>query len=117
MHFKKGPSGDPEGKPKELWEIRLEARKLSKIALEALATVCREGKSEAARVAAANAILDRGFGKSNQYVTSKPIETVHQISGARLVQLAMGLGEAPTEAELRAIEAANHRSDDSANLQ
>lgn len=44
------------------------ARAYTKEALETLIDVARNGKSDAARVAAANALLDRGFGKP------KPIE-------------------------------------------
>jgi hypothetical protein len=49
-----------------LTEQQLEARRLSPKALATLARICESGKSDAARVAAANAILDRAFGKPSQ---------------------------------------------------
>jgi hypothetical protein len=70
MTSKKGQSGNPGGKPKELKDIQLEARKMSLEVLKTLETVCKSAKSPAAaRVAAANAILDRAFGKPPQFFT------------------------------------------------
>lgn len=42
------------------------AREYSDEALEALVHVCRHGDTHTARVAAANALLDRGYGKPMQ---------------------------------------------------
>jgi hypothetical protein len=38
-------------------------------ALETLRKICVDGESEAARVAAANSLLDRGYGKPTAHVT------------------------------------------------
>lgn len=42
------------------------ARQYTDLALKTLVDVCRNGQSEAARVAASNAIIDRGYGKPPQ---------------------------------------------------
>jgi len=41
------------------------------MAIEALARIAQEGESDAARVAAINALLDRGFGKPAQAITGE----------------------------------------------
>ena len=47
------------------------ARKHTKEALATLLYVAKEGESEAARVSAANSLLDRGYGKPAQAITGK----------------------------------------------
>ena len=47
-------------------EIRQLARERGPEAIAALVKVMTKGKSEAARVAAANALLDRGWGRPKQ---------------------------------------------------
>ena len=64
--FKKGQSGNPGGRPKVVAEIRQLARERGPEAIAALVKVMTKGKSEAARVAAANALLDRGWGRPKQ---------------------------------------------------
>lgn len=44
------------------------AKEHSRAAIEALVEVMTQGESEAARVSAANAILDRGYGKPQQSI-------------------------------------------------
>lgn len=44
-------------------EVRAYAQQYSETAIEALVTIMEVGESEAARVSAANAILDRAHGK------------------------------------------------------
>ena len=47
-------------------------------ALKTLAAICNEGQSEAARVSAASALLDRGYGKPTQQLeTGSPEEFSH----------------------------------------
>lgn len=46
--------------------IRTEALKFGRVALLTLVDVCRRGDTDQARVAAANAILDRAYGKPIQ---------------------------------------------------
>ena len=56
-------------------ELREAARQFTDDALETLAVICNEGQSEAARVSAACALLDRGYGKPTQQLeTGSPGE-------------------------------------------
>jgi hypothetical protein len=64
MRFVNGRSGNPGGRPKADGEIRELARQHTAMALATLAYICEHGQNESARVAAANAILDRGWGKA-----------------------------------------------------
>lgn len=51
---------------KSLTEIRSLARSYTEMAIQSLAGIAQNGESEAARVAAINALLDRGWGKPVQ---------------------------------------------------
>jgi hypothetical protein len=53
---------------KSLTEIRSLARSYTEMAIQALAGVAQNGQSESARVAAAEALLSRGWGKPSQPV-------------------------------------------------
>jgi len=65
--FQKGQSGNPGGRPKEVAEVRELARQYTEEAVDTLATIMRNGKEPAAaRVRAAESILDRGYGKASQ---------------------------------------------------
>ena len=76
--FKRGQSGNPGGRPKRpatieayqtTTDVRAAARSHTTTALQTLADAMRsEIAPWAARVAAANAILDRGWGKPSQAV-------------------------------------------------
>ena len=60
-------AGRPKGSlNKATADIRDAAQVYTQEALDTLAEVMRNGDSAAARVAAANSILDRGFGKPRQ---------------------------------------------------
>jgi hypothetical protein len=61
--FRKGQSGNPGGRPKGDGEIRELARQHTALALRTLSEIADHGENESARVAAANALLDRGYGK------------------------------------------------------
>ena len=69
--FQKGQSGNPGGRPKAQHRIKELALAASEEELQILQEIARTGESEAARVAACNAILDRGLGKPVQAVTGE----------------------------------------------
>ena len=65
--FKPGQSGNPAGRPKVDESVRDLARFHTKDAVETLAQICGNRKaSDSARVQAATALLDRGWGKPVQ---------------------------------------------------
>lgn len=66
MPFEKGQSGNPGGRPKAIARVREAAREHTETALDILLGIARDGQSEAARVSAANSILDRAWGKPAQ---------------------------------------------------
>ncbi|WP_215747867.1 DUF5681 domain-containing protein [Gluconobacter sp. P1C6_b] len=67
--FKKGQSGNPGGIPKDLREVIALARSHTVTAITALAEIAGSPASpESARVSAANALLDRAWGKAKETV-------------------------------------------------
>ena len=65
--FQKGRSGNPGGRPKEVGEVRDLARQYTPAAIEALEGVMSSPTAPAAaRVAAAEALLNRAWGKPTQ---------------------------------------------------
>jgi hypothetical protein len=66
--FLKGASGNPGGRPKAIASLTVEARRHALDALRTLVKIAKTGKSETARIAAAVALLDRGFGRPSQSV-------------------------------------------------
>lgn len=66
---KSGKNGhNKESLVRRLTELDLRdlCRERAQSAIDALVEICERGKSETAKVAAANSILDRGFGKPSQ---------------------------------------------------
>jgi hypothetical protein len=64
--FMPGQSGNPGGRPKEVGHVRALAKKYTEEAIRTLAELMRTGKPDRARVAAAEALLDRAYGKPTQ---------------------------------------------------
>ena len=70
MAFKKGQSGNPGGRPKVVAEVRELAREHTGKAIETLVSIMANPKAApAARVSAANALLDRGYGRPAQHIS------------------------------------------------
>ena len=68
MPWEKGKSGNPGGRPKEDAEVKKLARGYGKKAIEKLAALL-DSEDPRIQVSAAQAILDRGFGKPAQSMT------------------------------------------------
>lgn len=65
--YSKGKSGNPRGRPKVVKEVRDLAKSHTAEAVEVLVEIMNStGARESARVSAANAILDRGWGRPAQ---------------------------------------------------
>ena len=64
--WKPGQSGNPSGRPKEAFHVRDLARVHTDEAVRILVKIMRSSTSDKARVVAAQAILDRGWGKPIQ---------------------------------------------------
>ena len=68
--FPKGVSGNPGGRPKVLGDVQELARQQSPDAINTLVAIMQNEKAPpAARVAAANSLLDRGYGKPTQPIS------------------------------------------------
>jgi hypothetical protein len=73
-------------------ELREAAREYTERALKTLAAICSEGQSEAARVSAACALLDRGYGKPTQQVETGSPGEFSRLSDEELdAQIAEGI--------------------------
>jgi len=67
MPFEKGKSGNPGGRPKVVGEVQVLARKYAPEAIETLRGIMENiDAPPAARISAAIALLDRGFGRPHQ---------------------------------------------------
>jgi hypothetical protein len=68
--FQKGISGNPGGRPKVLGDVQELARQQSPEAINTLVAIMQNEKAPpAARVTAANSLLDRGYGKPAQPIS------------------------------------------------
>ena len=91
--FKKGQSGNPGGRSKVVKEVQDLARQHTTDAIKTLVAICKRGQSEAARVAAASAILDRAYGKPTQTVNTNVRRSPVQFTDDELAAIAAGSSE------------------------
>ncbi|MBY0356559.1 MAG: hypothetical protein K2W82_01045 [Candidatus Obscuribacterales bacterium] len=91
--FKPGQSGNPLGRPKESYRISELAKEYTEEALTTLIEIARDKKAPAsARVHAASALLDRGWGKPAIHIESVNMALTYEDFLAQLPP--------PTEEEL-----------------
>lgn len=57
---------NPKPKKREMFDPSSYARSFAPLSLDTLAGICRASLNDSARVAAANSILDRAYGKATQ---------------------------------------------------
>ncbi|WP_063776779.1 DUF5681 domain-containing protein [Microvirga massiliensis] len=95
-----GQSGNPKGRPSIKGEVETLARTYTAEALETLADLMRNSASDNVRAAAANALLNRGWGLPRQAIDGslalKPpeLKPVEQMSLAEIsAELAMLKGQ------------------------
>ena len=69
--FQKGYSGNAGGRPKDEYKVAELARSYTTEAIDTLVHLMRNGKDERVRGTAAQALLDRGWGKAKVEVVSE----------------------------------------------
>ena len=87
----KGQSGNPGGRPRILEAVRDIARESTTLAIETLRTIAADAEApHAARVSAASALLDRGWGKPMQGVAMMTVSApkgVREMSDGELMAM------------------------------
>lgn len=63
-----GQCPNPGGRPKLAENVRELAKEYSETAVETLVDICLNSKSDSAKVQAATALLDRGYGRPSQEI-------------------------------------------------
>src|SRR5262249_39682321 len=85
--FRPGASGNPGGRPAALAEVKQLARQHTALAIQKIAHIAEQRHSEMAQIAAANALLDRGWGRPTQPVSGDDEMPPVGISGTAVATL------------------------------
>jgi hypothetical protein len=87
MPFEKGKSGNPGGRPKVVGEVQVLARKYAPEAIETLRGIMENiDAPPTARISAAIALLDRGFGRPHQTSEVRTVQKpVSEMSDEELI--------------------------------
>jgi hypothetical protein len=82
-------SPNPGGRPRVIKSLQAAAREYTAMALATLAEIAEKGESEAARVSASNALLDRGYGRPMQNVDVRVLmeKKMSELTAAELDEL------------------------------
>ncbi len=94
--WRKGQSGNPGGRPKEVAEVRELSRQYTEEAIQTLVTLMQSAKLERTRLAAASELLDRGYGRPPQAIDLGGPIPILNYEAERLTKL--------TEKELRRLD-------------
>jgi hypothetical protein len=85
--FRPGQIANPGGRPKAATAMTAEARRYAIESIHALVRTMRRAATDQARIAAANALLDRGFGKPTQAVDFTLMKKIGEMSLDELTAL------------------------------
>lgn len=91
--IKPGEVRNPGGRPKTVGLVREMAQGYTETAIQTLAEICGRGDMPAAaRVSAANALLDRGYGRPEATHNVNVNRSAKDLSYDELIQIASGEG-------------------------
>lgn len=97
---KGGPSPNPGGRPREVAGVRELAREYTTEALSTLKTIMEDAEQPAsARVAAANSLLDRGYGKAPQHISADLTHRWESVARSEFDGWLVGLFDTPADDE------------------